>query len=310
MQPVPFTVRVASGSGLVAHFGDVVAYTAANDDPAALLLAAIAAAARNPLAGAVLADQLGPIALGEARRVSFGVVAPSAEGTHLILRGSVTARVETQQGLRELSGDSDPRLVSQLLPGQFRKIELFDSRSAVTVVPRTDLRAGLVGGGGFLLLGAASAPTVAGPEPEETERISSSPKLAPTQVVPRAAAVVETASPSASAGVLSTPDGAVYLLDRPYVVGRAPLHDDTVRDSTATPIVLDYDPYISRVHAYITVERGGVYVRDALTPAGTFIAAPGAAEWNQIGKESTKLEPGWSIRIGEWIATYRTGPGP
>jgi hypothetical protein len=31
-------------------------------------------------------------------------------------------------------------------------------------------------------------------------------------------------------------------------------------------------------------------------------------EWTQIGTAPMKLEPGWSMRIGEWIATYRVGP--
>jgi hypothetical protein len=44
-----------------------------------------------------------------------------------------------------------------------------------------------------------------------------------------------------------------------------------------------------------------------LTSAGTFIAAPGATEWTQIGTAPFKLEPGWSLRVGEWIATHRVG---
>jgi hypothetical protein len=169
----------------------------------------------------------------------------------------------------------------------------------------------VVPGGGFLLLGPAPAAQAAPAKPESdaTERISSAPEeVATTQLAPRAAPV-QTAFASTTAGVLSTPDGAAYLLDRSYVVGRAPLSDDAVRSATASPIVVQYDPYISRVHAYITVEGGEVFVRDASTTAGTFIAAPGASEWTQISTAPTKLEPGWSMRIGQWIATYRAGPG-
>lgn len=311
MQLIPFTVQLAGGDGLIGRFGDVVVYTVCNDDPAAALISVVASAARNPHAGAVLADQLGPAAFGDARSVSFGAVVPSAEGTHVLLRGRVSARIETQQGTYGLSGESDPRWVRQLLPGAVLKAELSGGHSGLTPIPRTDLRAGVVPGGGFLLLGPAPAAQAAPAKPESdaTERISSAPEeVATTQLTPRAAPV-QTAFASTTAGVLSTPDGAAYLLDRSYVVGRAPLSDDAVRSATASPIVVQYDPYISRVHAYITVEGSEVFVRDASTTAGTFIAAPGASEWTQISTAPTKLEPGWSMRIGQWIATYRAGPG-
>ena len=58
-------------------------------------------------------------------------------------------------------------------------------------------------------------------------------------------------------------------------------------------------------HAYVTVDHTGVYVRDAATAAGTFIAGPGATEWTQIGSAPAKLQPGWSMRVGEWVATHR-----
>lgn len=310
MQPIPFTVRVASGDGLIARFGEVVMYAVINDDPAAGLLAAAASAARNPRPGAVLADELAPAAFGEARGVDFGALVPSSEGTHLLLRGRVTARVETQQGAYRLSGDSDPQWVRQLLPSAVLKAELSSSHSGPIAIPHTDLWAGVVGGGGFVLLGAAASASVK-PETDVTEQMSPSPGVTATQLAPRAAAApVQTVSASTTAGVLSTPDGAVYLLDRSYVVGRAPLTDDAVRNATASPIVVQYDPYVSRVHAYITVDRGEVFVHDAATTAGTFVAAPGAAEWTQIGTTPTRLEPGWSMRIGEWIVTYRAGTGP
>ena len=62
MQLIPFTVQLAGGDGLIGRFGDVVVYTVCNDDPAAALISVVASAARNPHAGAVLADQLGPAA--------------------------------------------------------------------------------------------------------------------------------------------------------------------------------------------------------------------------------------------------------
>lgn len=309
MQLIPFTVQVARGDGLVARFGDVVVHTATNDDSAAAVISALPGVARSPRAGAMLADRVGPVAFGDARGVAFGIVVPSAEGTHVLLRGRVTANVETQQGAYRLSGDSDPRWVRQLLPGAVRKAELSSSQSGPAAIPRTDLRAGVVGGGGFVLLGPGGT-TPQQPEREATERISSAPEdPATSRLGPQVP--VQTATASTTAGVLSTPDGAAYLLDRCYVVGRAPLNDETVRNATASPIVIDHDPYVSRVHAYITVCDHGdeVFVRDASTSAGTFVAAPGAADWTRISTAPTRLEPEWSIRIGRWVATYHAG-GP
>jgi hypothetical protein len=108
---------------------------------------------------------------------------------------------------------------------------------------------------------------------------------------------------------LTSGDDAVYPLDRPYVIGRNPLADRMVRDAVASPIVLSDDPQISRVHAYVTVSAESVLVRDAGTPAGTFIAAPGAAAWTRVGEQPMLLQPGWCLRIGAKMLTYQaTGP--
>ena len=81
-------------------------------------------------------------------------------------------------------------------------------------------------------------------ETASTERISSVPQEVATELAPRARpSPVQTAAVSTAAGVLATPDGAVYQLDRSYVIGRAPLTDEEVRNATASPIVLQYDPY-------------------------------------------------------------------
>ena len=118
---------------------------------------------------------------------------------------------------------------------------------------------------------------------------------------------MKTVSPTIApvAGVLQTEDGAVYPLDRPYVIGRDPLGDDSVRNAQASPIVVPNDQHVSRVHAYVTINGGAVYVRDAATPAGTWIAAPGAKSWTEVGSAPAELAPGWSLRVGEKILTYR-----
>ena len=120
----------------------------------------------------------------------------------------------------------------------------------------------------------------------------------------------ETSTIGSVGAVLESADGAVYPLDRSYVIGRYPLGDDAVRNATASPIVVHNDNQISRVHAYVSIDHGGVYVRDAFTTGGTFIAAPGAKDWTRIGTTPTELAPEWSLRIGEQILTYRAEDRP
>jgi hypothetical protein len=303
VQQRPFIVQVVRGDGLIARFGDIVAHTGINDEPAAQLLAAVESVARMQRPSTPLPDKLAPLTFGVARMVPFGVIAPSSDGLLVLLHGAVRADIETADGKQNLLGENGSSWTSRVVPGTVHRVQISGSRQpAPSAQPRTDLRAGVVPGGGFAVVRpGADAP----PKATATERIPSAHGSADTVQVARSSTPVETSMTKASVGVLSTPDGASYPLDRGYVIGRAPLSDDAVQKATASPIVVTYDPYVSRVHAYVTVERGAVFVRDASTAAGTFIAAPGAEEWTQISTTPTKLEPGWSLRVGEWIATYR-----
>lgn len=119
----------------------------------------------------------------------------------------------------------------------------------------------------------------------------------------------ETNTGPAPVGALTTADGAVYPLDRPYVIGRDPLIDESVRRAAASPIVIPRDRHVSRVHAYVFLDAGMILVRDAATPGGTFVAAPGAQDWIRVGQRPVELKPGWSLRIGGRILTYRPDPG-
>ncbi|NNH74305.1 FHA domain-containing protein [Nocardia uniformis] len=109
-------------------------------------------------------------------------------------------------------------------------------------------------------------------------------------------------------GALTTTEGATYPLDRPYVIGRDPLTDDAVRRAAASPIVLAGNRHISRVHARISLDTARVFVQDAATPGGTFVAAPGIDDWKRLGPHRFELAPGWSVRIGDRILTYTTEP--
>jgi pSer/pThr/pTyr-binding forkhead associated (FHA) protein len=99
-------------------------------------------------------------------------------------------------------------------------------------------------------------------------------------------------------------DGSRTAVDRDYVLGREPGTDDAVRNKLASPLhVDDPDQLVSRVHAHLSVDRGVVYVRDASSANGTFVAAPGAKDWTRVGHDGTELPVGWSIRVGGRVFT-------
>ncbi|KIA63191.1 hypothetical protein FG87_20230 [Nocardia vulneris] len=111
-------------------------------------------------------------------------------------------------------------------------------------------------------------------------------------------------------GALILENGTAYPLDRPYVIGRGPQADDAVRAATAAPIVIQRDRHVSRVHAYVSVDDGKVFVRDATATSGTFIAPPGTDQWTRITTSPTELRPGWSVRISDRVLTYRPDDRP
>ncbi|WP_162941656.1 FHA domain-containing protein [Desertimonas flava] len=127
----------------------------------------------------------------------------------------------------------------------------------------------------------------------------------PPGVVPAARPGNPTVEVARRVGSLTAVEGgAIYPLDRSYVIGREPLSDESVRQGLASPIVLR-DDQVSRVHAHVSVVDGRVSVRDAGTPAGTFVAAPGADAWEMVGSEPTELPSGWSLSVATHVFTFR-----
>jgi hypothetical protein len=314
----PYTVAIVNGDGLVARFGDVVVFLADARAPVAPFLDVIKAVAGTTNPGATMAERLAPLAIGgPAAVVPFGAVAPTEDGLLVLLRGKVTAEIEGPDGVRVLSGERAMTWVDEVLPRSAHRIAVrrADGIAPAAEWPHTDLLGGVVPGGGFVLRpvdaqqGAASVTQTVAPSStlvrgevvdEPTTKVGGDPQA---PLPPQAAG--ETSTMQAVTAVLESDDGAVYPLDRSYVIGRDPLLDESVRQAMATPIAVQGDPHISRVHAYISVDGGVVRVRDASTPGGTFVAAPGAADWTEIGTAQTELSPGWSLRVGERIFTYR-----
>lgn len=327
----PYCVAIGPGDGLVAHTGHALMYVA---DPvgAAALLNALETARESH--GRALAKALAAIALGPDSGVvsPFGVLVPADDGLQLILRGPVTAHIQGGDGDRTLVGDRALTWVDETLQDPIDAVTISTRDAALMPYPHTDLRAGVVPGAGFVLsrktnvqqvvrpptAGASIPPGQRGAattlyEPPAQHPRPASARPAPQQRPPERRAepppprpAAATAAPPPGIGALTLDDDAIYPLDRAYVVGRNPMIDSAVRNSHASPLFLPDDPQISRVHAYVTIDAGGVFVRDAGTPGGTFVAAPGDTTWTKVSEQQPMaLRPGWCLRIGQRILVYQ-----
>jgi hypothetical protein len=101
-------------------------------------------------------------------------------------------------------------------------------------------------------------------------------------------------------GVLVLDDGATFVLDGTYVIGREPEVSDLVRTGRARPLMID-DPKrrLSRVHAVVVVVDWEVRVEDAGSRNGTRIRRSESSEWQQLSPEgATPIEPGTRIGVG------------
>ena len=132
------------------------------------------------------------------------------------------------------------------------------------------------------------------------------PEDRPTEPPRRVAATMAVAA-EAPADLVGE-DGSRIALDGDYVLGREPGTDEAVRTRRASPLQIDDpDQLVSRVHAHLSVDSGGVFVRDAASANGTFVAAPGAKDWTRVGQDRAELPVGWSIRVGGRVFTLEEG---
>lgn len=147
------TIGIAPGEGLVARFGDVVIYLVGANTSTERILGAVEAVADVEHPGAAIAQRLAAVVFGTGSEPPpFGLVAPTADGTLVLLRGPVSAMISGAEGSRRLVGARAFTWVDEIVRDPVRTLAVGPgSDGRVTPYPRTDLRGGVVPGGGFVI---------------------------------------------------------------------------------------------------------------------------------------------------------------
>ena len=105
-------------------------------------------------------------------------------------------------------------------------------------------------------------------------------------------------------GILITDGGAIYRLDRGYLVGSNSSRDPTVGGGLARPLVLTGSD-VSGSHAEVRLTDWDVSVVDRGSAAGTCIFEPGATEWARLRPyEPRALAPGTHVAFGQRVVTF------
>ena len=337
-------VRVQRGNGLVARFGPavvVLATTDADDGPfVPALLAALDEWSNEAGSSADFAWKVADLmSAHRSAAPAFGAAVPLDDGYLLLLHGTVRAMVTSEDVTTELTGSAAATWVDQIVAGPVSRLAITLAETGeVRADGRSDLRGGLVGGDGLVLTpstagqpveisavtqgrsgcaGRAAGCGASAPRPMSRSPGQPLPTSHPQQPAAPAHAAVspaprqswpvaeETAFVEVTDRALVADDGTRILLDRQYVFGRDPFHDQAVLSGAASPIVVrDPDQLISRVQVHVSIVKGAVTLRDGGSANGTFVAAPGAKEWVRLGDQVAVLPPGWSMRIGRRVYTY------
>lgn len=179
MGRIPTAVGLMRGDGLVARFGNVVIYLAGASPSTERILGAAETAATAADPGVAIAQRLAATVFssGSAQPPSFGVVAPTAGGILVLLRGPIRAVVDGPEGTRQLSGVRAMTWVDEILRDPVRKLAVAAETDPGTVIAHTDLRSGVVAAGGFIVNAPPSGITT-------QPRATAAPKPAPPETHP------------------------------------------------------------------------------------------------------------------------------
>jgi hypothetical protein len=256
-------LEVLPGLGTVVRAGDLAGWAAPSASPA--LVSFLVQSARN-LAGSAtaarrVADHLAGVLEGGDPEpgVAFALVGPSAKGWDTLLHGAVHAW-DGASWVSPETGRGWLRCVLEARPS------ITVSLAGTTAPPPSpddmwDLEAGVVPGGGFVLV--------------------------PSPPVPP------------SAGMLVTDEGAVYVLDRDYLLGSDP---PTCAD--AAPLRLE-GPGAAPVHAAVRVDEDRLVVADRGSSTGTYVYQPGGSAWEKVPPcGEAVVSPGGHVAVGQRVVTF------
>jgi hypothetical protein len=104
--------------------------------------------------------------------------------------------------------------------------------------------------------------------------------------------------------VLVVDDGAVYRLERSYLLGSDPGSDPTVTGGGVRPLVLDSTPAIAASHAEIRLTGWGISVIDRGSDDATQVLMPGDTDWTTLRPfVAHPLRPGAHVAVGARVVS-------
>lgn len=109
-------------------------------------------------------------------------------------------------------------------------------------------------------------------------------------------------------GLLLFDNGATFVLDHDYLIGREPEPDPEVRSGALRPLVLvDQSGGISRQHAEIRLRGWDVVLIDRNSANGTLVALRDAPQWSAVVPgQPVQLLPGMRISMGRRTLSFET----
>jgi hypothetical protein len=121
---------------------------------------------------------------------------------------------------------------------------------------------------------------------------------------------IPASGPRPPVGVLLRDDGAVFTVDRGYVLGSDPTTDPAVTRGGARPLTLTGSDVLAPAHAELLVEGWQASLVDRGSSAGTFALPPDHDSWQRLTPHQPhRLVPGTHMALGARVLTY-TSPWP